>query len=185
MTGEVIKYNANRDVEKIVSQSIDRTVKQVKFGMIRLAGEKNKRRVSWETYHKLATLPQNFTGKMEIGELGITVPVSQIVFQEELEETITEVSHFANLPTDEITLDWNLHVISKPRHVLEREGIPYVLATVHYTTSSDGQKLYCIEDLSKIKRAIFMKPQPDGYPHAVCRVVAYGREFDLESGKWL
>ena len=180
----VIKFNQNRDVEKVIYQGAEKITKAVKYGQIRLAGEKEKRRISWETYHKISTMPANYNRPVEIPELRMSVMLNQIVFQEECQEEISQTTHLTDLPTDIVFLSWNLEFLPKEilRARLDKMGKPYVIATLHYDIVN-GEKAYYIKP-EQIKRAMYMKPQLDGYPHAVCKVTSYGRELDIKSGEW-
>lgn len=179
MENAVVKFNDSRDKEEVIYNGVDKIVKKVNYGVIRLVGEKDLRRISWETFHKLKTLPPDYTGKVELRELGVTVPVNQIVFMEEREEQRTESTHLTDLPTTNVflTTDYKLLPNNLTRKMLENSGKPYIEATVHYEIRNDQQCL--ILEPNKIKRALFMKPQPEGYPHAVSRVIEYGNELDL------
>ena len=179
MKKQLAKYNQNNDAEVIISQEADKVVKKVKFGLIRIAGEKEKRRILYKTYQKISAMPRGTNSLVQIPELRLAVNLNQIVLQEESDETVVVGTNFANLPTEIVMLDWDLRIIpNMTRYQLEKSRLPYVIATCHYATEN-GQKLYYTA-LEQIKDAVFMRPDEDeDYPSVVAKTYRYGKKLVL------
>lgn len=179
---QLTKVNDNGDLETIIQELPEKTIKKTKYGVIRLMGEKQERRVSYQTYHKLKTLPSDFTGKVSLNELNIVTPVNQIVFMEEREEDTTEWKNFTNLPTDTITLDTDFNIITGTRAEIERKYDEYISATCHYQVVNNNgkeEKAYDLE-FQQIPCLVYLhRSKEKDYPHEVYKIIKYGMEQQL------
>ena len=172
----VLKYNSNGDVEEVIKELPEKVVREVKYGVIRLIGEKETRRVSWQTYHKLKTLPPDFTGKVSINELNIVVPVNQVCFMEERSEETEEWRDFARYPVESIIIDENYNIISRlTTQQIEKKYAVYGLATCHYKQIDDDQKAYDLVP-EHIKTLAWCHKVEEGYHYSVFKILNYGIE---------
>ena len=158
----------------------DKTVTITKYAKIRIVGEKEERTIKWETYQKIKSLPEKFTGSIEIEELGLTLPRNQIVKMEEKENIDIVQKNFTQLPTETVLLDKDFNILNKTRVEIEREHDQYYIATCHYVIDN-GEKQYYLSK-PQIKSLAFMARDEDpDYPHYVEQAFRYGRDVrDIE-----
>jgi len=172
---EIMPLDVKRKTVEEIEQN-DKTILKMKYGVIRVSGEDYLREVSWETYNYLKNLPADFTGLVEIEELGLTVPVSQIVKLEEKEAESVRYKDFTKLPTEVVMLDKDFKRLTGIRPQIERENDLYYIATCHYVIR-DGEKQYYLEP-HQIKSLLTMVRDDDpDYPHYTKQALRYGRDI--------
>ena len=176
------ELTANGDLIVESRENGGTTITTLKYGVIKLMGDKTEYRVSYKTLADIVNRPQKFEGDVVIPELHLKVPVKNIVFQQFRDEEIQTAKDFTNLPTK--------RVVCEPTRVGERFRLTklsemeankangkYWLATLHYTTSSDDEKLFDCE-FSHAKEALLMTPylEEPNYPPSVSKIFRYGEE---------
>lgn len=145
----------------------------IKYGLIRLIGENQERRVSFKTLLAITKAKEEEVDSIMIRELNMTVKVSQIVMMRSETEKVRVGTNVANLPTANMCLDLDLRLTNKLRPQFIRECEPYYEATVHYT-EIDGQRQYYLE-FDKIKRLLKISFDEDGYDY-ISKIYEYGVE---------
>lgn len=177
MNNEIAKTETtklNADGNQIVSEMITGggTEQIVKYGLIKLMNEKQERRVSLKTIVDIEKAQKaNFTGKITIPELSMSVYISQIVMMRSETERVSITENFTKLPTTSLVLDLDLKPLNKIRPQLMRDGQPYYEACVHYV-EQNGERQYYL-DFNKIKRALKVEVDEDGYDF-ISAVYEYG-----------
>lgn len=179
MNNEIIKtgnIKLNSDGNQVISEVQDGGGKTqiIKYGLIRLMNEKTERRVSLKTIVDIEKAQKtNFTGKITITELNMSIYISQIVMMRSETEKIRIDGNIKNLPTANVCLNLDLKPTNKIRPQFIRDLESYYEATVHYA-SKDGQKEYYLE-FDKIKRLLKIDFDADGYDY-ISKVYEYGIE---------
>ena len=144
--------------------------------------ETHDREVRYETAEKIAKIPANFTGNVQIPELRIVCPRNQIVKVEIRNKTIQELTELGKLPTANLILETytredgyhHLFDTSIQRH----QSHEFIQAEVHYR-EENGQKFYLTKP-EQIKKAIYVKAEPyippKFFTSTVYKVLEYGRD---------
>lgn len=182
--GLIKKGEYNEAGDKIISSMIVgvQRITKLQYGVIRIIGEKQERRVPYKSLFAInqAKPEDEITLVTDSGR--IVVSRARIVFQETREEEIREdIDSIAKKPSEQIPLTLDMLIWSEAqKHIrswIEKQGVAYYLATCHYDIVKDEDgvevKSYYIER-NQIEELLLMKPQPDGYPHAVAGVWRYG-----------
>ena len=165
--------NFNSDRNKIIEEKIDGGGKTqtIKYGLIKLIGEKEERRVSFETLLAIMKAKDDDAESIMIRELNMVVKISQIVMMKSELETVRFEDNIANLPTASICLDLDFKVSPRLRAWYIRNQQPYYEATVHYR-ERNGEREYCLE-FDKIKRLLKIVFDDDGYDY-INKIYEYG-----------
>lgn len=152
---ELTTIKFNKDGDQIISSEKTGAgeTQTVKYGLIKLMGDKKEYRVSFKTLVTIENARQaNFKGTIKIPELHLSVLASQIVMLRSETEKQQVVENFTKLPTESLCLDFNLKPLKAPRVKLMRDRIPHYEALVHFT-ERDGERQYYLE-FDKIKRCM-------------------------------
>ena len=156
-------------------------VQTIKYGCIKLMGEKQEYRVSYKTILAINEAKNaNFTGNINIPELNMAVQASQIVMLRSDIEHKSIIENFTKLPTVNLCLDLNLTPLKMTRPQLLREQKPYYEATVHYT-ERNGERQYYLE-FDKIKKCIKIDYDAENYNY-VASIYEYGIEKTYSNAK--
>lgn len=142
--------------------------------------ESHDREVRYETAEKIAKIPANFTGNVQIPELRIVCPRNQIVKVEIRNKTIQELMELGKLPTQSVQLTIETDENGRHRKFTKPpEGVQafdYINAEVHYR-ERNGERLYFTKP-EQIKKAVFVHASlyfaPNTYDHAVYKTERYG-----------
>ena len=170
------KLNADGDLITAEVVGGGFTTQTIKYGLIKLMGEKTERRVSFKTICEIEqSRKAGFDGNITITELGMSVRMNQIVMLRSEYETKKIVENFAKLPTESLLLDGDINCFTMPvksriQHIVD--GDSYWQCVVHYKLDN-GVKQYFI-DFKQIKRAVKIKIE-DGY-EVVEKIYEYGEE---------
>lgn len=172
-----IKYDAKGD--QILNEQSDGRgkIQTVKYGLIKLMGEKQEHRVAYKTLLEI-TKAQNsgFSGRINIPELNMSVQASQIVMMRSEIEDIRYEYDFTKLPTASLNLDENFKIIKGLRAKIEREYDTYYSANCHYV-EVNGERQYYLEP-NQIKDLLVMVREDDpDYPYRVKQAFRYGRDI--------
>lgn len=167
---EIERANQN---EKTVQEFNDKIVTTTRFGIIRLMGDKNQYEINWDTYQKLKNLPTGFSGLIEIKELDMTMPLSQITLLTSGERSETQYKGFVSLPTERVELDTDFNIIHGLKREIEGKYSVYYSALCHYN-EVDGKKQYLL-DKAQIKELLLMKK--DDYGFCVSELWKYGQKI--------
>ena len=169
MTNEIIEQKYNNNGDLIVAEEKDggRTMQEVKFGLIKLMGDKKEYRVSFKT----------LCGNVSIKELGMSVKMSQIVMLKSEVEDVVIKDGFTGLPYESLILerfDSGEFVKSKKtRRQHQVEGTEFWQCLVHYKRDENGAKQYLM-GFEQLKVAAHVINE-DGY--TVCdKIYEYGVE---------
>lgn len=149
--------------------------KTVKYGVIKLIGDPNEHRVSYQSIKMLADKLPLFRGDVIIPELHLKIPINRVVFQQIREEEQKIVKNFAKLPTDVILLDLEENVIINREDLKTREA--WREATAHYQEGANGREYYL--NRNQLKRCLWLhreKGENEFYPPAIYRIEKYGIE---------
>jgi len=168
----------NREGNIVIEEKTDgrgRT-QTVKYGIIRIIGDKNEHRVSMKTLLDInAAKKANFDGQLNIPDLAMSINASQIVMMRSETEEIREDSDFTKLPTEVVMLDKDFNRLTGTRPQIERENDIYYIATCHYVVR-DGGKQYYLEP-HQIQYLVTMARDEDpDYPHYIKQALRYGRD---------
>jgi len=181
MNNEIEKINNpvfNREGNIVIEEKYDGSGKTttIKYGLIRLIGDKKEYRVSMRTLLDINKAKKaNFTGQLNIPELDMSVNASQIVMMKSDIEEIRENGDFTKLPTESLCLDKDFNLITGSKATIEREHDMYYRATCHYVIR-DGEKQYYIQP-DQIQYLLTMVRDADpSYPHRVAKALRYGRD---------
>lgn len=180
MTNEITtKQQFNENGDLIVAEAVSGGSKTqtIKYGLIKLMGEKIERRVSFRTLCDIEqSRKKGFDGNITITELGMSVRMSQIVMLRSEVESKTSMNNFTSLLCESLIMDsdgnGNLYPSKKNRQQHARDNEPYWQCVVHYRLEK-GEKIYLTE-FDKIKRAVHIVFE-DGYEIAK-GVYEYGVE---------
>lgn len=159
--------------EKTVQEYNDKIVTTTRFGIIRLMGDKNQYEINWDTYQKLKNLPAGFSGLIEIKELDMTMPLSQITLLTSGERSETQYKGFVSLPTERVELDTDFNIIHGLKREIEGKYSVYYSALCHYNEVY-GKKKYLL-DKNQIKELLLMKK--DDYGFCVSELWKYGQKI--------
>ena len=165
----------NEDGNQILEDKTDgggRTL-TVKYGLIKLMGEKQERRVSFKTLVDIEMAQKaEFTGKINIPELNMSVYVSQIVMLRSETEKVRVDDDITKLPTTNVCFDADFNLSSHIPGWFWRNAQDYYFATVHYRTGADGKSEYIL-DIDKMPRLMkILCPEP--WVHDVVSIYEYG-----------
>lgn len=158
---------------KTVQEFNDKIVITTRFGIIKLMGDKNQYEINWDTYQKLKNLPTGFSGLIEIKELDMTMPLSQITLLTSGERSETQYKGFVSLPTERVELDTDFNIIHGLKREIEGKYSVYYSALCHYN-EVDGKKQYLL-DKNQIKELLLMKK--DDYGFCVSELWKYGQKI--------
>ena len=179
MTNEITQQKYNEDGNLITAEcrSGGITTQTIKFGYIKLMGEKTERRVSFKTICAIEeSRKAGFDGNISITELGMSVQIKQIVMMRSEIETKTKMENFTSLLCESLIMDsdenGNLYPSKKNRQQHARDNEPYWQCVVHYRLEK-GEKIY-LTQFDKIKRAVHIFFE-DGYEIAK-EIYEYGVE---------
>lgn len=156
-----------------VQEFNDKIVTTTRYGIIRLMGDKNQYEINWDTYQKLKNLPTGFSGLIEIKELDMTMPLSQITLLTSGERSETQYKGFVSLPTERVELDTDFNIIHGLKREIEGKYSVYYSALCHYN-EVDGKKQYLL-DKNQIKELLLMKK--DDYGFCVSELWKYGQKI--------
>lgn len=163
----------NADGNQIISRSVDGSgeLQTIKYGIIRLMGDKNEYRVSFKTLCDIEKMRNaGFTGSIKITELNMSVMANQIVMAKSETEDIRIVEHFTNRPTSTVILDKDMKISNHTKNWFIRNNEGYYLATCHYV-EVDGQRQYMLQR-EKIKKLVKIEIE-EGY-EVVISIEEYG-----------
>lgn len=183
-----VHFNLNSKGDQIVEEKIDGGGKTqvIKFGLIRLMNEKQERRVAFKTLLDINKAQKaNFSGKINIPEINMSVYASQIVMTRSEVENIRTENSFTNLPTEIVYLDENFNRLSGIRPRIEREHDLYYIATCHYVVDN-GERQYYLEPHQIQYLLTMVRDEDPDYPHYAKQVLRYGRdvrEIEKEQNK--
>ena len=185
MNNEIIKANEiklNSDGNQIISEKSSGAGKEqvVKYGLIKLIGEKQEHKVSFKTLLAISKAKDEELKTIMIRELNMVVDLNQIIMLRSDTEKVSVVEDFTKLPTANLCLDLNLKPLNMLRSQLLREQKPYYEATVHYTEYNGERQYYLTFD--KIKRCLKIDYDEDGYDF-ITKIYEYGVEKTLSNAK--
>ncbi len=149
------------------------TYKKVKYGVIRIMGDPNEHRISYETLKAIADKPPLFNGDVIIPEMHVKVPLNRIVFQQFRDEEQKRLKNFAKLPTSAVLLDLNEDKMIAREDLKGREA--WREATAHYQEGTDGREYYL--NRNQLKRCLWLhreKGESEFYPPSIYRIEKYG-----------
>lgn len=166
-----IKFNEQGN--QIVDEKIDGGGKTqtIKYGLIKLASEREERRVSFKTLLAIIKAREDGTESVMIRELNMAVKTTQIMMMRSETETIRTVGNISNLPTANLILTEQFQISGNLRSYFVRNKISYYEAVVHYV-KRDGARQYYL-DMDKIKRLVKVDFDDDGYDY-VSAIYHYG-----------
>lgn len=186
MQGEIVqggnKLTPEGDLVVESRESGGTVTTKVKYGVIKLMGDKTEYRVSYKTLMDIVNRPAKFEGDVIIPELHLKTPIKNIVFQQFRDEELQTAKDFTNLPTKRVVCEVsNPGERLKPTLISESEAnksrAKYWLATLHYSTGINGENLYYC-DFSQAKELLLMVPymEEENYPPSIGRIFRYGEE---------
>ena len=153
MSKELIVFNEEGNQVISSEKSGGSEIQTVKYGIIKLIGDKTEYKVSFKTLLEIEKYKTSgFTGSIKIKELHMSVAANQIVMakSEVGKRIITE--NFTKLPTTNVLLDENLQLSDKPRSYFKKNQYKHYYATVHYRENNGEKQLLLEKD--KIKHLI-------------------------------
>lgn len=168
-----IKLNAegNQIVEE-VSDGGGKT-QTIKYGLIKLIGDKQERRVSFQTLLEIYKAQDEEIESIMIRELNMTVKTNQVVMMRSETERVRVVENITNLPTANLCLDLNLNITNHIRPWFQKNHEDYYEACVHYTERNGDQQYYL--EFDKIKKLVLVRFDAEGYDF-ISKIYEYGVE---------
>lgn len=159
---------------ELIIKKPEKSVYKRKYGVIRIANEKELRKITYEELKSLSDPKKlaDMSVNVSIPSQKIKLPLSRIVFQEAREEITEEFEDFAKLPTKTVVLNLDYTVSDKPQSHYLKTGEPFILATAHV---KDGVAI--LDPIEKVQSLLYM--EADGtpfYPHSVVKIVRYGEK---------
>ena len=181
-----IKFNSKGDQILNEESNGKGKIQTIKYGLIKLMGEKIEHRVSYKTLLEIIkTQKSGFNGRINIPEINMSVQASQIVMMRSEIEDIKYENDFTKLPTETLTLDENYNILNDSKIKIEKDYDTYLIANCHYLIENN-EKQYYLEP-NQIKDLLVMVKDNDvEYPHKVKKAFRYGRdiyEIKKEQGK--
>ena len=166
-----IKFNDQGN--QILEEKVDGGGKTqtIKYGLIKLVGEKDERRVSFKTLLAIMKAREDETESVMIRELNMAVKTTQIMMMRSETETVRTVANISNLSTDNLYLTMDFQISDMCRPYFDKNRIPHYCAVVHYV-ERDGVAQYYL-DVDKIKRLVKVEYDDDGYDY-VSAIYHYG-----------
>lgn len=146
-------------------------VQTIKYGLIKLVGEKQERRVSFRTLLLLYNAKDDEAETILIRELNMTVRANQIAMMRSETEKVRTDNAITNLPTNNIILGLDFKISPKIRPQLLREQTPYYEAVAHYV-EREGKREYYLQ-FDKIKRLLKVEFDENGYDY-ISEIYEYG-----------
>lgn len=150
---ELVRFNNENN--QIIEEKEDGAgkIQTIKFGWIKLLGEKTERRVSFKTLLQITEMKEHgFAGSINISELNMSVNANQIVLMRSDTEKKKIVESFTNLATANVCLQKisdKFEIATQPSIYYRTNQLPHYEATVHYVMK-DGERQYLL-DFEKIK----------------------------------
>lgn len=150
---DLIRFNNENN--QIIEEKEDGAgkIQTIKFGWIKLLGEKTERRVSFKTLLQITEMKDHgFAGSINISELNMSVNANQIVMMRSDIEKKKIVESFTNLSTTTVCLQKvgdKYEISPQPSIYYRVNQLPHYEATVHYVMK-DGERNYIL-DFEKIK----------------------------------
>ena len=165
MNNKVSTIKYNNDDNQIIDEIVDGGGKTqtVKYGLIKLMGDKTEHRVSFKTLLAITEADKNEAETIMIKELGMVVKLSQIVMMRSETETARIINNFTNLPTTNLYLTLDFKILDKIRTYFDRNKVAHYLATAHYT-EIDGERQYILEK-DKIQKLLKVEYDADGHDY--------------------
>lgn len=166
--------NINNEGNQIIAETTDGAGKTqtIKYGLIRLMGEKQARRVSYKTIVDINNAKNaKFAGQINIPEINMSIQIGQIVMMRSETETIRINENITKLPTANICLDLDFIISPHIRPWFIGNRTPYYEANAHYV-ERDGERQYYLE-FDKIKRLLKINFDSDGYDY-IAEIYEYG-----------
>lgn len=149
--------------------------KTVKYGVIKLIGDPNEHRISYQSIKMLADKPPLFNGDVIIPELHLKIPINRVIFQQIREEEQKVVKNFAKLPTSIVLLDLEKDEIIGREDLKTRKKWREAIA--HYQQGTDGKEFYIAKH--QLKRCLYLRREEgesEFYAPTVYRIEKYGIE---------
>ena len=175
MANELAKTNIklNEQGNQILDEKIDGGGKTqtIKYGLIKLAGEREERRVSFKTLLAIIKAKEDGTESVMIRELNMAVKTTQIMMMRSETETVRKEDNIANLPTTNLYLTLDFQISDMCRPYFDNNQIPHYCAVVHYV-ERNGESQYYL-DVDKIKRLVLVDYDDNGYSF-VSAIYHYG-----------
>ena len=150
---DLVRFNSenNQIIEEVEDGS--GKMQTIKFGWIKLLGEKTERRVSFKTLLQITEMREHgFAGSINISELNMSVNANQIVMMRSDIEKKKITETFINLATATVCLEKvgdKFVIASQPSVYYRTNQKRHYEATVHYFMK-DGEYNYLL-DFDKIK----------------------------------
>ncbi len=169
-----IRFNKRGDQIVETKQTGDGVVQTIKFGMIKLIGDKEERRVSFKTLLDIERAQrEKFHGTIAIPELNMTTPADRVVMLRSETEQVRKVESFTNLPTALVILTEGLTISPKIRLWHTNNLVPFYQAKLHYREGEEGREY--IMDIEKIPELIKIEFR-DGCP-VITQIIKYGERI--------
>lgn len=169
--GQLNKVNANGDIVLDTRENGGSITETVRFGIIKLMGDKHEYRVKGTTLANLYKLEKNhFKGSVAIKELEMNVPMHQIVLMRWEEEELRTAKDFTKAPTEWVVfLDGEPHTQLRfspdPLWKIERTEATFWYGRCHFTVSDAGEKSYWTQ-FSQVKELLHLVADPE-WPNGV------------------
>ena len=170
--------NFNSDGNQIIEEQKDGggSTQVVKYGLIKLIGDRQERRVSFRTLLAITKAKDDGVESVMIRELNMAVKTSQIVMMRSEIEKLRLVDNISNLPTANLYLTLDFEISDKSRPYFDGTKTPHYLAVVHYVDRNGSAQYYL--DFDKIKKLVRIDYDIDGQDY-VSAIYHYGVKQEL------
>lgn len=171
---ELNKLNADGNLVVASQRNGGVEIQTVKYGLVQLFGQKQERRISFQTLVNLEKAQKSGADQpITVRELNMTVYPKQIVMLRSETEQVRKVEGYTNLPTESKILTENMEFSPKIRLWHMRNEVPFYQAKIHYREGDKGREY--IMDAEKIPELIKVEFR-DGYS-VITQIIKYGERI--------
>lgn len=171
---ELNKLNADGNLVVASQRNGGVEIQTVKYGLVQLFGQKQERRISFQTLVNLEKAQKSGADQpITVRELNMTVYPKQIVMLRSETEQVRKTENFTALPTEPKILTEDMEFSPKNRLWHMRNEVPSYQAKIHYREGDDGREY--IMDNEKIPELIKVEFR-DGYS-VITQIIKYGERI--------
>lgn len=171
---ELNKLNSDGNLVVATQKNGGVEVQTVKYGLVQLFGQKQERRVSFQTLLNLEKAQKSGADQpITVRELSMTVYPKQIVMLRSETEQVRKTEGYTNLPTESKILDENMEFSPKIRTWHCTNCVPFYQAKIHYREGEDGREY--IMDFEKMPELLRFEFR-DGCP-VITQIIKYGERI--------
>lgn len=171
---ELNKLNADGNLVVASQRNGGVEIQTVKYGLVQLFGQKQERRISFQTLVNLEKAQKSGADQpITVRELNMTVSPKQIVMLRSETEQVRKTENFTALPVESKILNEDMEFSPKIRMWHCNNCEPFCQAKIHYREGEEGREY--IMDFEKIPELIKVEFR-DGCP-VITQIIKYGERI--------